>query len=265
VAIDNARLYRESLRRERRLESLGEIARSLLSGTGSDDVLSLVARRALEVAEADSAAVLLPVRDTGDLRVEVAHGRSADALRGRLVPALGSLAGVAARTGKPAVTSDVRTDPRAHAIPDIDPPHGPTVAMPLLVEDQVSGALRLSRVAGRPVFDDSDIELLSGFAAQAALALELGRHRRESEQLALLRDRDRIARDLHDLAIQRLFATGMTLQSAGRLIENPEAAERVERAVDDLDETIKIIRTTIFALRTDIGHAGARSPVSYTH
>ena len=62
-------------------------------------------------------------------------------------------------------------------------------------------------------------------------------------------DRDRIARDLHDLAIQRLFATGLTLQSASRLIEHPEAGERVGRAVDDLDETIKIIRSTIFALR----------------
>ncbi|MDW6064841.1 sensor histidine kinase [Streptomyces sp. FXJ1.4098] len=91
--------------------------------------------------------------------------------------------------------------------------------------------------------------LLSGFAAQAALALELARHRAESERLALRHDRDRIARDLHDLAIQRLFATGLTLQSAGRLIKHPEAAERVGRAVDDLDETIKIIRSTIFALR----------------
>lgn len=73
--------------------------------------------------------------------------------------------------------------------------------------------------------------------------------RRDAEQLALLEDRDRIARDLHDLAIQRLFATGMTLQSAARLVEHVGAAERVQRAVGDLDETIKIIRSTIFGLR----------------
>uniref|UniRef100_UPI00292F1F7E sensor histidine kinase n=1 Tax=Streptomyces sp. MK7 TaxID=3067635 RepID=UPI00292F1F7E len=88
------------------------------------------------------------------------------------------------------------------------------------------------------------------FAAQAALAMELAERRQDAEQIALLEDRDRIARDLHDLAIQRLFATGMTLQSAGRFIGHEGARERVLRAVDDLDETIRIIRSTIFGLRT---------------
>ncbi|MFE0515658.1 sensor histidine kinase, partial [Streptomyces sp. NPDC058964] len=76
-------------------------------------------------------------------------------------------------------------------------------------------------------------------------------------------DRDRIARDLHDLAIQRLFATGMTLQSAGRFIEHPEASERVRRAVDDLDETVKIIRSTIFGLRAreGSGDSGLRARI----
>jgi len=80
--------------------------------------------------------------------------------------------------------------------------------------------------------------------------------RQDAEQLTLLRDHERIARDLHDLAIQRLFATGMTLQSALRFVDHPEASERLFRAVDDLDETIKIIRSTIFGLRTpDSGRA----------
>ncbi|MGW3399977.1 sensor histidine kinase, partial [Streptomyces hydrogenans] len=73
--------------------------------------------------------------------------------------------------------------------------------------------------------------------------------RRDAEQVTLLEDRDRIARDLHDLAIQRLFATGMTLQSARRFVEHPEAVDRLTRAIDDLDATIKIIRSTIFGLR----------------
>jgi signal transduction histidine kinase len=105
--------------------------------------------------------------------------------------------------------------------------------------------------------------MLQGFAAQAAIAMELAERRQDAEQIAILEDRDRIARDLHDLAIQRLFATGMTLQSAGRFIEHPEAAGRVLRAVDDLDETIKIIRSTIFGLRTREGtaHSGLRARV----
>ncbi|MET9295810.1 GAF domain-containing protein [Streptomyces sp. NPDC003077] len=251
VAIDNARLYRESVRRERRLEALGEITRALLTGRGAQEVLDLIADRAREVMEADASAVLLPTGDGETLVVKAAHGQDAAAVTGTAVPAHGSLAGLAARTGQPAVSADVRSDPRAHALPGPRAHQGPVIAVPLPVDERASGALRLSRSAGRTPFTDAEVELLSGFAAQATLALELGRHRAESEKLALLDDRDRIARDLHDLAIQRLFATGMTLQSAGRLIDRPEAADRVGRAVDDLDETIKIIRTTIFALRTE--------------
>lgn len=124
---------------------------------------------------------------------------------------------------------------------------GPAVAVPL----GAAGAdvLLLVRAVGEPVFTEADLEPLLAFAGQAALALELPVRRRDAEHVALLEDRDRIARDLHDLAIQRLFATGMTLQSTARLIEHTGAAERVSRAVDDLDETIKIIRSTIFGLR----------------
>lgn len=114
----------------------------------------------------------------------------------------------------------------------------------------------LAREVGRPAFLATETETLQVFAAQAAVAMELAERRQDAEQVAVLKDRDRIARDLHDLAIQRLFATGMTLQSAGRFIEHEEAAERVVRAVDDLDETIKIIRSTIFGLRAREGGAG---------
>lgn len=250
VAVDNARLYAESRRREQWLEALGEITRLLLSGAGSGEVLRLIAWRALEVAQSDSVCVLLPDAATDGLRVDVAVGALSRELTGLAVPYDNTLPGLAARTGKAAVTSDIKNDPRTHAFPGVENAHGPAVAVPLIAQKHAPGALRLSRLNGRPPFDETEVGLLSDFAAQAALALELAQHRSESEQLALLHDRDRIARDLHDLAIQRLFATGMTLQSAGRLIDRPEAAERVGRAVDDLDETIKIIRSTIFALRS---------------
>ncbi|MEU8758832.1 GAF domain-containing protein [Streptomyces sp. NPDC048659] len=276
VAIDNARLYHDSRRREHRLEALAEITRALLAGTGPDRVLRLIARRAREVADADLAAVLLPAGRSGELAVHVADGDAADAVLGARLPADGSLAGLAARTRRPAVTADVRADSRAGALradagagadtgahggsapgdgahaegAPGDGAYGPVVAVPLPVDDAVCGALRLARRVGRAEFDAAEVELLSGFADQAAIALELARRRAESEELAVLHDRDRIARDLHDLAIQRLFATGMTLQSATRLIDDRGAADRVARAVDDLDATIQIIRSTILQLRT---------------
>jgi signal transduction histidine kinase len=131
------------------------------------------------------------------------------------------------------------------------------VAVPIgTAEAGVRGVVLLAREAGRQPFSPTETETLQDFAAQAAVAMELVDHRRDAAEIAVLQDRDRIARDLHDLAIQRLFATGMTLQSAGRFIEHEEAAERVVRAVDDLDETIKIIRSTIFGLRARDGGAG---------
>ncbi|MFF4604798.1 GAF domain-containing protein [Streptomyces sp. NPDC001339] len=249
VAIDNARMYHESRRRERWLEALGEITRSLLAGTEVSRALQLIARRAMEVADADLAAVLLPAGAGDRLVVEVAHGRHATRLQGLSAPVHGSLAGRAARTQEPVVTADIGKESRAYRF-DGEEAYGPTVAVPLPIDTAACGALRLSRRAGRPTFDDTEVTLISGFADQAAIALELGRRRAESEELAVLHDRDRIARDLHDLAIQRLFATGMTLQSATRLIDRPDAVERVSRAVDDLDSTIKIIRSTIFELRS---------------
>lgn len=97
-------------------------------------------------------------------------------------------------------------------------------------------------------------DMLATFAAQAAIALELAEHRRQAERVAVFEDRDRIARDLHDLVIQRLYATGMSLQGARALIGVPEAGRRVDLAVDALDDTIKEIRSSIFALhaRSDL-------------
>ncbi|MFE7979151.1 GAF domain-containing protein [Streptomyces shenzhenensis] len=261
VAIDNARMYHESRRREQWLEALGEITRSLLAGTEVREVLRLVARRASEVADADQAVVLLPARtDAGLLTVEVAHGPDAERVQGLRLPVPGSLAGLAARTGAPVATADIAGDARAHSLGD-GAAYGAAVAVPLPLDSSACGALRLSRRTGRAAFDDTDVALVSRFADQAAIAWELARRRAESEELSVMQERDRIARDLHDLAIQRLFATGMTLRSATRGIDRPDAADRVSRAVKDLDTTVQIIRSTIFELRSagdDRGGPGLR-------
>ncbi|WP_328500549.1 GAF domain-containing protein [Streptomyces sp. NBC_00457] len=256
VAIDNARLYEESRLRERWLQASEEITHSLLSGSERGEVLGLIAERAREITGAALAVVALPMEDTGSLTQELAIGQQAEVHRGLVLPVEGSLIGEAFSQAVPVRSPDIAHDGRVTA----GPPHfeglGPAVAVPIGAGDGVRGVVLLVREAGRTAFTAKEIEPLRGFAAQAAVAMELAERRRDAEQIAMLQDRDRIARDLHDLAIQRLFATGMTLQSAGRFIKHTEASERVLRAVDDLDETIKIIRSTIFGLRTREGASG---------
>ncbi|MFF8596304.1 GAF domain-containing protein [Streptomyces sp. NPDC015220] len=250
VAIDNARLYEESRLRERWLRANAEITRSLMSGTAQAEVLRLIAERAREITGSVLAAMSTPVRDTDTLTVELAIGRQAEAHRGLVLPVEGTLTGKAFADGAPVSSPDVAHDERVTAGPPRFAGLGPAVAVPVGAGDHVRGVVLLARESGARDFSGQELETLKGFAAQAALAMELAERRRDAEQIALLEDRDRIARDLHDLAIQRLFATGMTLQSAGRFIDHAGARERVLRAVDDLDETIKIIRSTIFGLRS---------------
>ncbi|WP_330234930.1 sensor histidine kinase [Streptomyces sp. NBC_00566] len=259
VAIDNARLYEDSRLRERWLLANAEITHRLMPGSERSEALDLIAERARDITGSALAEVAMPrADDTASLTVEIAVGEGAEAHRGLVVPLHEGLMGLAYSTAAPVTSGDITRDDRVSAEPPRFRGLGPAVAVPIGTgEGGARGVVLLVREAGRPVFSDKETEMLQGFAAQAAIAMELAERRQDAQQLALLEDRDRIARDLHDLAIQRLFATGMTLQSAGRFIEHPKAADRVLRAVDDLDETIKIIRSTIFGLRAREGGAGS--------
>jgi signal transduction histidine kinase len=126
---------------------------------------------------------------------------------------------------------------------------GPAVLVPLGPAGDVRGVLTAGRHQGGFPLSPPAVEMVTTFAAQAGIGIELAEHRSDTQRLALFEDRDRIARDLHDLVIQRLFATGMSLQGATALMQDSEAAHRVEQAVDALDETIKDIRTAIFSLQ----------------
>ncbi|AZM87921.1 GAF domain-containing sensor histidine kinase [Streptomyces sp. W1SF4] len=249
IAIENARLFEEVRLRERWLEAGADITSALLSGTPQDEVLQGMLERAKDITAADLGVVYL-LGAGGELRGSLALGEGAEAHRGIVLPSTrGTLAEAAlARDGLITVT-DVATDERVTVQPERWQGFGPAVAVTVGTKEKLSGVLMLARRQGRPVFAPSEVVALPGFAGQAALALELADRRRDAEQMSMLEDHDRIARDLHDLAIQRLFATGMTLQSAQRFVDHPEASERLARAVDDLDATIKIIRSTIFGLR----------------
>ncbi|QIB48883.1 GAF domain-containing protein [Streptomyces aureoverticillatus] len=256
VAVENARLYEEARLRERWLQASAEVTSALLSGAPEAQVLELMAEHAAEITSAELAAVEM-VQADGDLRVEIALGPRAQMHRGATLPRKGSFAGAALEAQALVLSADVRKDPRVTYKASRWEGLGAAVAAPMSTRDDVRGVLLLARSSGRPGFSEAETAPLTGFAGQAALALELADRRRDAEQMSLLEDRDRIARDLHDLAIQRLFATGMTLQSVQRFVEHPGAAERLRRAVDDLDATIKIIRSTIFGLRDHEAPGGA--------
>ncbi|MER8199760.1 GAF domain-containing protein [Streptomyces microflavus] len=255
VAIDNARLYERSQRRELWVQATAEVTHSLLSGSPRGAVLALIADRAREISGADLVVVALPTPERDSFVVEVANGLEAETFQGPRPMVTGGLIG-AAFAGAAVVTSEDADAVRLAAHPAWPAALGPAVAVPIGTGTGVRGVLLLVRAEGREAFTAEETSPVLGFAGTAAVAMELAERRRDAEQMVLLEERDRIARDLHDLAIQRLFATGMTLQSAGRFIDHPEASERVERAVDDLDETIKIIRSTIFGLRSDVSGTG---------
>ncbi|WP_258312498.1 sensor histidine kinase, partial [Streptomyces sp. ZEA17I] len=249
IAIENARLYEAGRLRERWLAAGSDFTSALLSGSPEPEVLEGMLSGAVDVAGADLGVFHL-VGAEGELSGSLAHGERAGTHRGLALPTTrGTLAGAVLAADSLVTVADIANDPRITVRPERWAGFGPAVAVIVGTKEKLSGVLILARLQGGPPFAGPEIASLPDFAGQAALALELAERRRAAERVSLLEDRDRIARDLHDLAIQRLFATGMTLQSARPFVERPEAAERLGRAIDDLDTTIKIIRSAIFGLR----------------
>ena len=245
VAIENARLYERSRRREAWQAALNEIATTVLDGADAEEALALMARLSRELMSADVAAISLPI--DGDLRVEFAEGEAT--ILGTRVPH-DSITYQAYIEGVPKSAEQC-------SIGEVEMV-GSAIAVPLRTPDRILGVLTAIRFVDSPVGIHVPgtrelLELAEPFASQAAVTLVLAEAQRGQQRLAVYQDRDRIARDLHDLVIQRLFATGMSLQGATRLPDVPdEAAARVSRAVDELDETIKEIRHTIFALHEPV-------------
>ncbi len=249
VAIDNARLYALAQRRERWLAATAEITGVLLGTVRRTEALRLIARRAREVSGAELVLVMLYDEENGRYTIEVADGADPGcaALVGKLV-AVDKVAAAEFGQEKYRAVDNLRAVAEwPGPVPD-----APALAAPLAAAGSLQGVLIVTQPAGRDA-DDDDAVLLSTFAGQAALALERARAQEERQQLAVLEDRERIARDLHDVVIQRLFATGMQLQGAVHQAVRPEVVQRINVAVDDLDATIRDIRRSIFELRAPVG------------
>lgn len=245
IAIGNARLYEAAQQRERWIDGSVAVTTALLSGGDAEDALQVVAERARRLSGSAAGIVLLPADEGGMEIVAVASEQPSNQL-GRVVPPESEIV-AQLLDGQPVFVGDAGTDPRM--ISALARAYGPIMALPLQSGGRVLGALVTPRACGEPPFTEAERTLAIQFASQAALALMMAEAQRDRERLAVYEDRDRIARDLHDLVIQRLFATGMMLESARRDSLVPEVRQGVGNAVDELDITIQEIRTAIFALQ----------------
>lgn len=263
VAIENAHLYEESRLREQLARANDEISRRVLVGHSQEDLHALIADRARQVADADMAVIALPEPGAKRLVVRSASGAQAERLVGVMLPPGSTFSGSAFEPGVLNLASDAMVDERAQLSFDLRREIGALLAIPLGEPSSTCAVLAIGRYGGRAPFPPLVVDALRGFAAQAAVALELAERRANVERFAVERDRGRIARDLHDLAIQSLYATGLSLLATGRDLDDAHE-QRIGRAVDEIDEAIALIRTTVHRLQpegTDPRQAGLRSRV----
>jgi two-component system, NarL family, sensor histidine kinase DevS len=250
AAVDKARLYTEARRQQRWLQAVADVTRRLLSDVTTTEILTLITDLTLELVSADLAVLALPAsKGSGDLIIEHASGRGADQAIGLVLPAGASVSGIVMETGRPMTISDFSADQRAATVARQHLALGPAVVVPLGSPSGVRGVLTVGRNPGAKPLSADAVDMITTFAAQAGIGLELADHRKDAERVAVFADRDRIARQLHDLVIQRLFATGMSLQAATAMMAEGPATSRVGQAVDALDETIRDIRSSIFMLQ----------------
>lgn len=250
IAIGNARLYETARQRERWIEGAAAVTTALLTGESAADALMTVAERARVLAGASAGVILLPTAEGGmEIVTASTHDDPGDIVGTTIAPGspvLEQLLG-----GEPVFVEDSATDPRMTT--HVRTRFGPSMMLPLQADGRLIGTLALPRRRGDRPYTSVERLLATQFASQAALALVLADAQHSRERLAVYEDRDRIARDLHDLVVQRLFATGMMLESTQRRSRGDGAAQEVHavlgRAVDELQSTIQEVRTAIFALQ----------------
>jgi signal transduction histidine kinase len=255
LAIENARLLEHAEQRRAWSQAGTDIATALLSGRPTGEVLRAAAGGVAELAGADAVAVLTALPgDEGTLTVTAAIGPDAADAEGVRIPLTGTRLGDAHRSGTPALVHDMAVPqepgtPHPPVIGEFTERYGPALFLPLGDPSPPTTLVAL-RLRGRPVFDPAVLEPASAFATQATVAMRLVRSQQREQRLQVQADRDRIARDLHDHVVQRIFATALALDRLGRSLGEtaPDVAGRIAGHVDELDGTIARIRTSIFEL-----------------
>ncbi|SFF56136.1 sensor histidine kinase [Blastococcus tunisiensis] len=266
MAIENARLAQQAEIRRRWAQAATEMATALLSGADPEAVLRAVSTRVSALTNADVAGVLAPSPDRSTLTILTAVGEGADDLEGVRVPLAGTQLGEAYETGAARVIDDIGAAPvdgtRAAVVEELTEGYGPALVASLGTGGN-RGLLVSLRSAGSPPFCPNERDLLQTFAAQASVVLELAHSQQRARRLQVQADRERIARDLHDHVVQRIFATALSLDRLGRSVESDRAdvAAALSQRVEDLHGTIARIRSSIFELHeaSDASEAAFRS------
>lgn len=247
VAIENSRLFDESVRRTHWLEGGLNAVRELLGQhDGVRNELEILATHTLNASQSILAAVLRDFGNQGGVICEVADGIEVGALLGRQSRDTALLEKLPA-TLSPVLLS---ADEVAEVLPGVPAGMIGTALCCRLPGEGDRRFLIIGRALGATPFTDVDREMMSVFASHVSLALELLRIHRQREQEAVFGDRDRIARDLHDLVIQRLFAAGLSIQSLRKYTPDAEALNRISAVTTELDATIRELRDTIYSLRS---------------
>ena len=257
IAVENAHLYADARRRARWIRASQQLTTSMLEGADEEEGLTLIAQTVREVSQADTAIIVLPsVKDTW--AAEITDGHHADRLLGVMFPSEGRAMSVLNEGTGMIVDSLARA--QTMRIPEFTE-FGPALYAPLRGRGKPAGVLILLRLPGKPEFDYSELALAESLAAQAALALELASARHAEDVASLLDERDRIGRDLHDFAIQQLFAAGMQLDATKQKVseeqlEVSEVIHALDLSLASIDEAVRQIRAIVHNLREPDSNVG---------
>jgi two-component system sensor histidine kinase DevS len=247
VAIDHARLHDLAQRRQQWLEAIRDLTADLLRGSDGQRVRHSLAARVLALTDAAVAALVMTGLD-GEPVVAAADGANAADLVGRPLDGAASVLALTADAGQATAVDASELDdgvgPLA-AVGDI----GPLMVVPLRVRDEEVGALIVARGKDAAPFDGDELGAATDFAGHAALALDYDDAQSRRRAAAVHADRERIGEDLHDLVIQRLFATGLTLESVVGRLDAPTTPDRIRDAVQEIDAAITDLRSAIFGLQ----------------
>ncbi|OYD71045.1 sensor histidine kinase [Rhodococcus sp. OK302] len=250
IAIDNSQLYALAQIKQEWQYATSEVATALLAGVDALEVLQLISDRSLSLTQSDCAFLAVPPdpeltsADVTELVITVASGPNSEILVGRGIPLDSSTSGQAYRLKKPITVDSLEFDP---GFSD-EQTYGPTIVLPLRDGQQVMGVLAVLKARDAQPYRPDQVSLMSAFADQGAVALRLAGNQQRMRELDVLSDRDRIARDLHDHVIQRVFAVGLSVQGTLQRARSPEVQRRLKGTIDDLQDIIQDIRRTIFDL-----------------